>query len=131
MSSEPKEFLVLSRGHWDPKASPEDIQGAIDRFYVWHDLLVSQGRMKTGQRLTRDGKVVAMNIVTDGPFTEAKEIVGGYWFMLAASLDEAAQWLMQNPCLEYGLRMEVRPVLTETCSAYDVTCETPPERLGR
>ena len=47
----PSEYLVLSRGQWDPSIPPEEIQGAIDRFYVWLDRLVEEGKMKTGQRL--------------------------------------------------------------------------------
>ncbi len=131
MSSDPKEFLVLSRGHWNKDATAEQIQGAIDRFYAWHDLLISQGKMKTGQRLMREGKLVTKALVTDGPFTEVKEVIGGYWFMLAANLEEAARLLAQNPCLELGLEMELRPVEPRQCTAQDITCETPPEWLAR
>lgn len=53
------EYLVISRGQWDKDASQEEIQGAIDRFYVWHDRLVDEGRMRAGQRLAREGKVVS------------------------------------------------------------------------
>lgn len=67
--------------------------------------------MKRGQRLTYEGKVVAkQNAVADGPFGETKEVVGGYWFILADSLEEAAQIAKGNPCLDCGLLMEIRPV---------------------
>ena len=93
------EYLVISRGQWDKEFSPEEIQKAIDQFYVWLERLVGEGKMKTGQRLGSEGKTVRKNVVTDGPFGEAKEVIGGYWFIVADSLDEAAQIAAGNPCL--------------------------------
>jgi hypothetical protein len=119
------EYLVLSRGQWDLDAAREDIQAAIDRFYAWHDRLVAEGRMRAGQRLAREGKLVSRQAITDGPFTEAREIVGGYWTILARSLDEAAAVAAENPCLAYGLAFEVRPIEPVRASAYALTNETP------
>jgi hypothetical protein len=121
----PSEYLVISRGRWDRDASPERIQTAIDQFYVWHDRLVVEGKMKPGQRLARDGKLVSKHRVTDGPFAEAKEVIGGYWFILAGSLEEAAAIAAENPCLACGLEFEVRPIESERASAFAVTSETP------
>jgi hypothetical protein len=122
------EYLVISRGQWDAERSPEDIQKAIDAFYVWHDRLVAEGKMKPGQRLARAGKLVSRGRVIDGPFTEAKEVIGGYWFILARSLEEAAEIAAGNPCLACGLSCEVRPVERERASAFAVTSETPVAR---
>lgn len=123
--SPPFEYLVLSRGQWDRETSPEDIQDTIDRFYAWHDRLVGDGRMRVGQRLAREGKLVSRQATTDGPFTEAKEIVGGYWFILAGSLDEAAATAAENPCLERGLVFEIRPIEPARASAFVLANETP------
>lgn len=112
------EFLVLSRGQWDADKSPEEIQRAIDAFYEWHDRLVAEGRMRSGQRLARGARRVSRAGILDGPFSEAKEVVGGYWFFVAASLDEAARLAAQNPCLACGLSLEVRPVEKERASAW-------------
>jgi hypothetical protein len=120
------EFLVISRGKWDRDAAPEDIQRAIDDFYAWLERLVAEGRMKPGQRLGNAGKTVSRNkAMTDGPFGEAKEIIGGYWFILAKSLEEAAETAAENPCLKYGLFYEVRPIEHERASAFALTNETP------
>ncbi|MFC5435592.1 YciI family protein [Rhodanobacter umsongensis] len=121
----PSEYLVLSRGQWDKGAAREDIQAAIDRFYVWHERLVGEGRMRAGQRLARAGKMVSRQAIVDGPFAEAKELVGGYWLILAGSLDEAAAIAAENPCLDYGLLFEIRPVEPVRASAYALTNETP------
>ena len=105
------EYLVIARGQWDESCSREEVENVIDQFYTWLDRLVSEGKMKTGQRLTYEGKTVArQNVITDGPFGESKEVVGGYWFILAHNLDEAAQIAQGNPCLNCGLFFEIRPI---------------------
>jgi hypothetical protein len=125
------EYLVISRGQWDADASPEQIQTAIDQFYVWLDRMVGEKKMRTGQRLAMHGKTVSRNgVVTDGPFGESKEVIGGYWFILAGSLDEAAKFAAGNPCLQYGLRFEIRPIDPEQASAFKEASETPGERRG-
>lgn len=119
------EFLVISRGQWDPDKPPEEIQQAIDAFYGWIDRLIQEGKMKAGQRLAIDGRLVSRSGITDGPFAESKEVIGGYWFFVANSLEEAAELAAQNPCLACGLSYEVRPVELERASAYNITNETP------
>jgi hypothetical protein len=129
MSTTPaNEYLLLSRGQWDPQKSRDEIQDAIDRFYAWHERLVAQGRFKGGQRLAPDTRLVTRSGITDGPFAEAKEVVGGYWFIMAGSLDEAARIASDNPCLACGLSFEVRPIEPERASAFRDSCETPRER---
>lgn len=119
------DYLVLSRGRWDEDKTPEQIQAAIDQFYAWHDRLVAEGRMRSGRRLAREGRLVGRGGVMDGPFSEAKEVVGGYWFFVAASLDEAVALAAQNPCIACGLCFEVRPIEPERASAYRLANETP------
>jgi len=118
------DYLVISRGRWDADASAEEIQDAIDRFYAWHDRLAGEGRMKSGRRLGVEGKTVSRSAVTDGPYSESKEVIGGCWFIVAESLEEAARIAAGNPCLTRGLFYEVRPVDAVRCSAYVVTNET-------
>lgn len=125
-TSSTNEYLLLSRGQWDAARSPGEIQEAIDAFYAWHARLVAEGRFRRGQRLARAAKLVTRSGIIDGPFTEAKEVVGGYWFVLAASLDEAARIAADNPCLACGLAFEIRPIEPEQASAWRESNETPP-----
>ena len=114
----PAEYLVICRGQWDKAASQSEIQNVIDQFYTWLDRLVDEGKMKRGQRLTHEGKTVGRrNLITDGPFGESKEVIGGYWFVVANSLDEAAQIAASNPCLDYGLSLEIRPIDPDIATA--------------
>lgn len=126
MSKSPlKEYLLLSRGQWDLDKSPEQIQSAIDGFYAWYDRLIAEGKLKPGRRLAIEGKRVSRIGITDGPFAETKEVIGGYWFIVAASLEEAAAIVAESPCLACGLTYEIRPIDPQRGSAYRTTSETP------
>ena len=118
--------MVLSRGQWDKDASKEEIEAAIGKFYDWLQRNIEAGKMKTGSRLSRERAVVSKKgVVTDAPFGESKEVVGGYWFIVAENLREAASLAAQNPCAQYGLTFEIRPLESERASAYKLANETP------
>ena len=107
------EYLVLSRGaSWDKILSPEEIEKVSAQFYAWLERLISEGKSRSGYRLAPESKIVAgRNAVTDGPFAESKEAIGGYWFILADSLEEAVEIAKGNPCLDYGATVELSPIL--------------------
>lgn len=123
--SSPNEYLLLSRGQWNPKKSSEEIQKAIDDFYAWYERLVADGTFKPGSRLAMGTKLVTLTGVTDGPFAESKEVIGGYWFIVANSLEEAANIAAKSPTLACGLSYAIRPLERERGSAYSQTNETP------
>lgn len=113
----PSEYLVVARGQWDSGVSRDEIQRTIDKFYTWIDRLIDEGKMKGGQRLTYEGKTVKRNnVITDGPFGESKEVIGGYWFIYAKDLDEAAKLMQANPCIDCGMFFEIRPIDPETAT---------------
>lgn len=119
------DYLLLSRGQWDEGAAKADIEAAIAKFYDWYSRNVETGRFKPGSRLSTDVAMVSKSgIATDGPFGEAKEVIGGYWLIVAHSLREAAELAAQNPCVQYGLRFEIRPLEAERASAFKPANET-------
>jgi hypothetical protein len=124
-SSFSNEYLLLSRGQWDADKSKEEIQSAIDRFYAWHERLVGEGKVRPGRRLATGTKFVTRTEIIDGPFAETKEVIGGYWFVVAGSLQEAAAIAAESPCLAYGLSYEIRPFELDRASAYRDSNETP------
>ena len=125
MNATQNEYLVLSRGKWDKNASKEEIERAIKTFYDWIERHITAGKMKHGSRLSTHRAVVSKSgSVIDGPFGESKEIVGGYWFIIAQSLQEAAELAAGNPCAQYGLYYEIRPLESERASAYKTASET-------
>ena len=114
-------YLMLCRGiNWDKGLSPEDIQIAIKQFYAWFGRLVKEGKIGGAHRLAPEGKVIADRVTpTDGPFTESKEAIAGYWFICAGSLEEAVEIAKSNPALKYGHTTEVRPILPEAAFQSD------------
>jgi len=115
------EYMLLFRGtDWHKKLSPEDLEHAMDKVMAWFESLKEQGKVKAGQPLGVEGRTVSGRngrTVADGPFAESKEAVGGYLLLQVDNLDEATTIAKSNPMLEYGIAIEVRPVLEE-CPAF-------------
>jgi hypothetical protein len=119
------EYLVLSRGQWHKGLASDELQSAIDDFYRWIEAHIAAGRMRPGQRLAPACKLVTRERTLDGPFSEAKEIIGGYWFIIADSIEKAAALAAENPCLAHGLSYEIRPLELRRASAFEPATETP------
>jgi hypothetical protein len=102
--------------HGDPsnwaKLSPEEMQKAIEKYFAW----TKKPFTKDSHRLAEDaGRVIRPSKggaprVTDGPYSETKEVLGGYYTIEAANYDEAVKLALQHPQLEYGGTVEVRQV---------------------
>lgn len=93
--------------------SPQQRQELTQRWNDWFDGLAAQGKVQHGRPLGLTGRVVSGargERVVDGPYAEAKEVVGGYFFLTVADLDEATEIAKQCPGLPLGLSVEVRPV---------------------
>ena len=75
-----------------------------------------EGRHRSGQKLTNDaGKIMQANgggraKITDGPFAESKDVIGGFWVISAKDYDEACRVAETSPHLGYGGRIEVRQI---------------------
>lgn len=93
--------------------SSEQRANLTRQWNAWIEGLASAGKMQHGQPLGLTGRVVSGakgEKVTDGPFAEAKEVVGGYVVVSAADLDEATEIAKGCPGLPLGLTVEVRPL---------------------
>ena len=108
-----EEFLFLYRGG-DRPDSPEQGDQVMQKWVSWMADLERKGHLKDrGQPLDPAGKVVSgkQKLVTDGPYTESKDVVGGYTLVLAADLAQAAEVSKGCPIFERGGAVEVRPVM--------------------
>jgi hypothetical protein len=79
----------------------------------WYEALAASGKVEQGRPLELGGRVVSGvrgERVVDGPYAEAKEVVGGFLILAVADLDEATGIAQQCPGLPIGLTVEVRPV---------------------
>jgi hypothetical protein len=105
-------FLFVYRGGEDHHStmSPDEIQGIMKKWTDWIGVGFAKGWMvDAGDALTPEGKVVHANkVVTDGPFVEAKEIVGGFSIVSADSIAAAAELAKGCPVLLAGGSVEVR-----------------------
>lgn len=95
--------------------SPEQIQQIIARYKAWREDLVRQTKMLGGEKLTNDGgrqlRIQGDRVsVTDGPYSEAAEVLGGYFAIDAASYDEAVQIARTCPHLAGTQWIEVRQI---------------------
>src|SRR5438128_7389353 len=105
--------------------SPEEMQKGSEKWMAWFRRLTEEGRAVAGNPLEREGKIVSGKdrIVSDGPFAESKEAIGGYFLLDVATMDEAIAIARECPGLPYGIRVEVRPVAGECPLATEARTE--------
>ena len=111
-----EEFLLVFRreaGGQEPPMSPEQMQAMMKPWQDWMGGLAAQNKLVSpGNRLASDGRVVKANdLITNGPYVETKEAIGGYIIIRAESLDEAAQLSKGCPIFQMGGNVEVRSII--------------------
>jgi hypothetical protein len=109
-------YMLLFRGNdWLKDLSSEEKQKVTNQWMAWFKRLTDEGKAVAGNPLEREGKIVSgkNRIVSDGPFAESKEAVGGYFLLDVGTMDEAVMIAQECPGLPYGARVEVRPVAAE------------------
>ena len=94
------------------KMSAEEMQKHMEKWHAWMNEGFQKGWMvNPGDGLKKEGRVVnARKVITDGPFVEAKEIVGGFTIVKADSVDAAAEIAKGCPILEVGGSVEIREI---------------------
>ena len=97
----------------DNQQSPEQMQAHMGKWMAWIDELSKAGKYVAGEPLLPGGKLVSGKDkkVTDGPYTEGKEIVGGFFIINAADYDDAVSLAKDCPDYEYGGSVQVRQVM--------------------
>jgi hypothetical protein len=108
------DFLLLFRNDAASQSSmsPEEMQQHTQKWRTWIGELSKSGHVKGGEPLERTGKVLRgkSKIVTDGPYAESKDMVGGYLMIAAKNLDHAVELSRGCPIFETNGTVEVRPV---------------------
>jgi hypothetical protein len=108
-----KFMLILHNkpGLWR-NLSPEELQRKFEKYQAWTNSLRSSGRHVSGEKLGEEGgKLLSLHqgrvTVVDGPYSEAKEVVGGYLVFRAANYEEALELVRDAPFLD-DHRIELR-----------------------
>jgi len=93
------------------KMSPEEMQKHMEKWRTWIGEGLQKGWMTdSGDALTAEGRVVSAKVVTDGPFMESKEIIGGFSIIEVASIQVAAELAKGCPNIPLGGTVEIRPL---------------------
>ncbi|HSR67707.1 MAG TPA: YciI family protein [Acidobacteriota bacterium] len=109
-------FLLLL--HEEPTAasnySPQQMQDLIQEYVDWSARMAQAGHLLGGQKLVEgEGRIVRQDdegLVVDGPFSETKEVIGGFFMIEADDYDQAVQLSRDCPHVRYGTRIEIREI---------------------
>ncbi len=111
-------YMLLFRGNaWQKGLSPEEMQKVANDWMAWFKGLLEKGTAVAGSPLEPEGKIISGKngrVISDGPFAESKEAIGGYFLLKVKTMDEALAIARLCPGLPYGAVVEVRPV-AEAC----------------
>jgi len=110
------EFLLIFRRDFktsEIQPSPEQLQNMMKNWQNWMGGIAARNKLvSSGNRLSNEGKVLTPgDVITNGPYVEIKELIGGYIMISADSLEEAAEISKGCPILSVGGSVEVRPVV--------------------
>ena len=113
-----KEFMLFIRNKVDHQAtwSPEQ-QQFLKKCMDYISSLTKEGKLKSAQPLVSEGRIISgsKGAWKDAAFNQTKEVIVGYYHILAEDLNDAIAVAKRNPEFEYGTtaRIEVRPIKTE------------------
>ncbi len=108
-------LLLMENPSTFSAVSPEEIQAVIEEYTGWRNKVAAEGRLVAGNKLKDEGgRQLSSNDgkfrVLDGPYAEAKEVMGGYFIIKAANYDEAVEISKGCPHLKYGGRIDLREI---------------------
>ncbi len=105
-------MLFHSVPNMEYQPTPEEIKAEIDLWQDWIGGIAAQGKFKSTNALGYQGKTMHSDgTITDGPYAEMKEIVGGYLICTTETIEEALELSKGCPALAQGGKVEVRDVM--------------------
>ena len=106
-------LILLHESNKMPEFSPEEIQAVIRRYKAWGERIRAAGNYLDSNKLADTGRVLRGDSgkvrITDGPFTETKDVLGGYYMVQAETYERAAELCRDSPHLDYGA-IEIRRI---------------------
>ena len=106
-------MLIFRNPHLlDYNPSPQEMQESMAQWQNWIGGIAAQEKFVSTNALGTNGKTLKADLsVTDGPFAEVKEFVGGYLVLKAENIDEAVELSRGCPILQFGGSVEVRDIM--------------------
>jgi hypothetical protein len=120
--------MVFVPGNKDSEAGQMPTRAQLSEMMKFNEELVKAGVMLGGEGLTPTSKAKRVRFsgkertVIDGPFTESKEVVAGYWIWQVKSIDEAVEWLKRAP-FDGGTEVTIRPIFSPEDFGQELTPE--------
>jgi hypothetical protein len=109
-----EKFMLIFHGGDTSHLSPNEMQAEMGKWFAWIEKLSATNQYIAGEPLLPGGKLVSgvggTNVI-DGPYTEGKEVVGGYFIIEAKDMDEAVTIAKDNPDHALGGSTQVRKVM--------------------
>jgi hypothetical protein len=110
-----KDFMMIFLGadYVENGLSPEQMQERMGKWFAWNTKMQEQGVVKSGDALHSAGKRISgeNRTVTDGPFVESKELIGGYYIITVADEAAAIEVAQDFPDYDLGGTVEIREVM--------------------
>jgi hypothetical protein len=108
-----EKYMFIFIGGDPSHLSPEAQQAHMQKWFAWVEKLTNEKKYVSGEALLPGGKTIrgSKKAVTDGPFAEGKEIVGGFFVVNAKDLNEATEMAKACPDYDLGGIVEVREVV--------------------
>lgn len=107
-------MLLLRQPNTGPHPGPAEMGKIMARFTTWMDVMTKKGIVLGTAGLEVSGKIIRgpgdAIVVTDGPYAEATEVIGGYVLIEAADINAAVEIARDCPGLDYRMAVEVRPL---------------------
>lgn len=116
-------YLLLFRNpNWiRDDMSADELHQVLEKVKAWFEQLSASGKLVSAQPLLEESVVISGKngrSATDGPFSEAKEVIAGYVLLSAESMEEAVAIARMNPAHDYGMVTEVRPTANNCPHTY-------------
>jgi len=109
------QYMMLIYGSAENRQTPQEMQAELPKWFAYTQALQDAGVMVAGDALqtietattvrVRDGET----LITDGPFADTKESLGGYYIIDVPSIDEAIEWAVRSPAARFAT-IDVRPL---------------------
>ena len=110
------QYMLLIYGPTEGGPSPEELEAEMPRWFEYTQELQEAGVLRAGDALYPTDAATTVRVrngdtlVSDGPFAETKEVLGGYYTIDVPDLDSALKWAAKVPNVGYG-SIEVRPLM--------------------
>src|SRR5579871_5424612 len=113
MSAKNEYMLLFVSNEWYNQLPESELRQAAAQAKAWLENLINRGVAQHGLALVRDGARVTgktARVITDGPYPESKEAIGGFMTLKADSLEEATAIAQGNPMIKHGMTVEIRQI---------------------